>query len=98
MDQLVTDHRSWIKGLDTDFDGKVSFEEFYPEGRKLFDDYDKNGDGFIKADELKARWKIIDSNFTTYTDNQVESYVQKWMNSLGTDIDGKVRFELYLSA
>jgi hypothetical protein len=47
----------WLKGLDTDGDGKVSRDEARGPMRDGFDKIDGNGDGFIDAAELRALMK-----------------------------------------
>ena len=43
--------------MDTDHDGKISKKEWMDFQEKQFKRFDKNGDGFITRDEVRADWK-----------------------------------------
>jgi Ca2+-binding EF-hand superfamily protein len=46
--------QAFIRNFDTDKDGKVSKAEFLKPAEAQFDKMDRNGDGFIAADEARA--------------------------------------------
>lgn len=48
---------------DTDKDGKISKAEFTAKGDKMFAEMDKNGDGFITPDEMKAHHEAMKEKF-----------------------------------
>jgi hypothetical protein len=43
--------------MDTDHDGKISKKEWMDFQEKQFKRFDRNGDGFITKDEVRADWK-----------------------------------------
>jgi len=46
-----------FREMDTDHDGKISKKEWMAFQEKQFKRFDKNGDGFITKDEVRADWK-----------------------------------------
>ncbi len=46
-----------FQAMDTDHDGKISKKEWMAFQEKQFNQIDKNGDGFITRDEIRADMK-----------------------------------------
>ena len=43
--------------LDTDKDGKISYDEFIAPHKKRFEEIDKDGDGYLTQEEFQGSWE-----------------------------------------
>jgi hypothetical protein len=62
--------RGRMAETDTDKDGKVSKAEFMANGEKKFAEMDKNGDGNITPDEMKAHHDAMKEKFKDRRDHK----------------------------
>ena len=58
--------------------------------RRSFNQIDKNGDGYLTAEELRLAFKLSGRNFTLED-------VQKLVQKIDTDGDGRVSLEEYIA-
>jgi len=99
----MDDVKKMIAGVDIDKNGKIEFEEFLEmmasgvtsvttmEGPLLqaFKQFDKDGNGFIDASELKKTMRELGQNLT---DDEIESM----MKEADTNGDGKIDYQEFL--
>ncbi|NP_001008706.1 calmodulin 5 [Mus musculus] len=91
--------KALISKLDTDGDGKISFEEFFKSIKKytkeqelqaMFSVLDQNGDGYITVDELKEGLSKMGEPLS-------QEELEGMIHVFGADQDGKVNYEQFLS-
>ncbi|KAJ1645557.1 hypothetical protein LPJ64_002847 [Coemansia asiatica] len=101
-DKVEINAEELIKAVDKDGDGEIDFVEFTTlmaqyyntsseeeELREAFKVFDKNGDGFISADELR---QVMTSLGERLTDAEVDEMIKE----ADADGDGKINYEEFV--
>lgn len=86
--------RAFLRSVDTNNSGSIDFEEFaaliskklLAPIKSMFEGFDKDGDGFITADELCQGLKEFNENTT-------EAELAKFVAAADKDGDGRVSYE-----